>query len=80
MWLDDFFELGSDRAIGMNGPGPIPAASISRHTDGWPDDDEDTFRFVIRELDRAYLNSQRPDGDIPQSDNPARDAFRAVMR
>lgn len=79
-WLDDFFELGTDRAIGMNGPGPIPSASISRHVEGWPEDEAETFRFVIRQLDQAYLTSLRPDGDVPPSDNPARDAFRALMR
>lgn len=79
-WLADFFELGTDRRMGMNGPGPIPAASLDRHTAGWPEDDAEVFRFVVREMDRAYLNSLRPDGDVPESDNPARDAFRAVMR
>lgn len=79
-WLDDFFELGTDRSIGMNGPGPIPAASIIRHVEGWPDDEADMFRFVIRQLDQAYLGHLRPDGEVPVSDNPARDAFRAVMK
>jgi hypothetical protein len=79
-WLDDFFELGTDRAMGMNSPGPIPSASISRHVENWPEDEADTFRFVIRQLDQAYLGHLRPDGDVPVSDNPARDAFRALMR
>ena len=79
-WLGDFFELGTDRQIGTSGPGPIPASSLDRHTANWSEDEAEVFRFVIRELDRAYLNSLQPDGDVPESDNPARDAFRAVMR
>jgi hypothetical protein len=76
VWLDDFFELGTDRSMG----GRIPAASIARHVEGWPDDEAGMFRFVIRELDQAYLAHLRPDGDVPVSDNPARDAFRARMK
>jgi len=79
-WLDDFLELGTDRAIGMNGPGPIPSASISRHVDGWSEDEADTFRFVIRRMDHAYLGHLSPAAEAPDSDNPARDAFRVAMR
>lgn len=79
-WLADFFELGTDRPIGMNGVGPIPATTIDRHTAGWPEDEAELFRHVIRAMDRAYLAAMRPDRDAPDSDNPARDAFRARMR
>lgn len=78
-WISDFFELGTDRQIGMQA-GPIPAASIDRHTAGWPEDEAELFRHVIRAMDRAYLDSQRPDRDAPESDNPTRDAFRAAMK
>lgn len=79
-WLADFFELGTDRPSGMNGPGPIPAASIARHVEGWSENEADVFRHVIRAMDRAYLNSFRPDGDVPDTGNSARDAFRVAMR
>lgn len=64
----------------MNGAGPIPAATLDRYTAGWPDHEAEVFRYVMRAMDRAYLNSMSPDGDVPDSDNPARDAFRAAMR
>ena len=51
-----FFELGTDRSMGM-GAGPIPAASISRHTAGWPRDEAEVFRYIIRSLDDVYLKS-----------------------
>jgi hypothetical protein len=79
-WLSDFWELGTDRPLIMGGAGPIPASSIDRHTAGWPEAEADTFRYAIRSMDRAFLNSLRPDGDSPVSDNPARDAFRAAMK
>lgn len=73
-----FWELSTDRQIGM-APGPIPAASIERHTAGWPDDDAESFRFIIREMDRAYL-SKPETTETETSDNPARDAFRGAFR
>lgn len=55
-WLAAFWELGTDRQLGM-ATGPIPAASIDRHTAGWPRDDAELFRRVIRALDGAYLDA-----------------------
>lgn len=78
-WFSDFMELSTDRQMGM-AAGPIPAGSIDRHVAGWPDDDAALFRKVIRAMDAVYLQSQKPDGAVPESDNPTRDAFRAVMR
>lgn len=78
-WLSDFWELGTDRQIAPGLAGPIPKSSIDRHVDGWPDAEAEVFRHAIRSLDQVYLNHLRPDGDVPASDNPARDAFRAVM-
>ena len=77
-WLDDFFELGTDRQLTGYGAGPIPAASIARHVAGWCEHDAWQFRQVIRALDNAWLKRQSgdDDGDAPVSDNPARDAFR----
>jgi len=75
-WLDDFFELGTDRQLTGYGSGPIPARSIARHTAGWEDSESSMFTHVIRALDDVWLKMQSPDSDAPESDNPARDAFR----
>jgi hypothetical protein len=64
----------------MGGIGPIPAATLDRHTRDWPPEEAELFRFVMRSMDRAYLKTLQPGADAPESDNPARDAFRAVMR
>lgn len=53
-WYEDFFELSTDRQLGMV-PGPIPSASISRHTEGWDDEDAEMFRVCIRAMDAVYL-------------------------
>ena len=81
-WLDDFFELGTDRQLTGYGAGPIPAASIARHVAGWPDYEAWQFRHVIRALDNAWLKRQSGDDDVdaPVSDNHARDAFRGVKK
>ena len=76
-WVSDFYELSTDRTVGM-GIGPIPAASIDRHTASWSPCEAALFRRVIRALDAVYLRHVRGEGD----DNPmaARDAFRAAMK
>lgn len=38
------------------------------------------FRACMRAMDQVFLKSQRKEPDLPESDNPARDAFRAAMR
>jgi hypothetical protein len=38
------------------------------------------FRRAIRAMDVVYLKSQSNEPDIPETDNAARDAFRAAMR
>jgi hypothetical protein len=78
-WISAFWELGADRQIGF-GIGPIPSASIDRHTSGWPVDEAAMFRRAIRAMDVVYLKSQSNEPDIPETDNAARDAFRAAMR
>lgn len=87
-WLADFWELSTDRQIGM-AAGPIPAASIARHTAGWDIIEAERFRSCIRAMDRAYLEAVNPGPDgkakrrmdpaVAASDNPARDAFRAAF-
>ena len=78
-WIEAFVELGTDRQLGQVA-GPIPASSIDRHTAGWPDAEAAVFRRVMRAMDHAYLTHGDDDAEIPASDNPARDAFRARMR
>lgn len=63
------------------GIGPIPAASIARHTKDWSSGEAEMFRAAIRAMDAVYLkhHSNEPT-DVPETDNAARDAFRAAMR
>ena len=72
-WYRAFHELSTDRQIGM-AVGPIPAAAIDRHGGGA------FFRRVIRAMDRVYLAHVRGDVDAPESENLARDSFRAAMK
>lgn len=78
IWLAAFWELSTDRQIGM-AEGPIPAAAIDRHTRGWPDDEAETFRVCIRMMDQAYRS--RDEVEIPDDGeaDPARKSFRAAM-
>lgn len=78
-WFEAFWELSTDRRVSEYGTGPIPASSIRSHTEGWPEEDRDAFRVCIRAMDAAFLKSQSNEPDIPESDNPARDMFRARM-
>jgi hypothetical protein len=80
LFLDAFWELSTDRQIGM-GAGPIPAGAIERHTAGWPPCDADMFRTCIRAMDRVFLrHANGGEAEETDSDNPARDAFFAAMR
>lgn len=55
VWYEDFWELSTDRQIGM-AAGPIPRSSIIDHTRGWPDDDAEMFRICMRRMDDTYLS------------------------
>ena len=75
-WYEDFFDLSTDRQIGMVA-GPIPKSSIDRHVAGWPHEEADMFRAVIRAMDQVYLEHGNGDGDkTPDDGISARDAFR----
>lgn len=71
-WLSDFYELSTDRQITGYGAGPIPAASIARHTSGWPDGEAEAFTTCIRAMDSAFLEAIAPakegeeKGGLPQ--------------
>lgn len=60
-YLEAFFELSSDRQIGMV-PGPLPAASIARHVQGWDTAEADRFRQVMRALDAVFMAERNTDG------------------
>jgi len=57
-WYNDFFELSTERQIGM-AAGPIPWSSIERWTLGWPWDDVDCFHTCIRAMDALYLQGDK---------------------
>ncbi|WP_437437240.1 phage tail assembly chaperone [Shinella daejeonensis] len=78
-WLSAFWELSTDRQIGF-ATGPVPSSSIDRYTAGWEPEEASRFRHCIREMDKAFMKAISSDVDLPDSDNPARDAFRARMR
>ena len=54
-WLLAFWELSTDRQIGGERTGPIPAASIARECVDMEPDEAALFRRCIRALDRVYL-------------------------
>lgn len=60
VYLEQFFELSTDRQLGQFLPGPIPSASIARHTEGWRDSEAERFRKVIRDMDSVFLEQMRP--------------------
>jgi len=78
-WYEDFWELSTERQIGM-GVGPIPASCVTRHCAGWRYDDADMFKACIRAMDAVYLGHANNPGDSapPATEAPmsARDAFR----
>lgn len=78
---EDFFELSTERQIGM-AVGPIPESAITRHTSRWPWDAAWAFRHCIRAMDAVYLEKpdKKPADPLEGSDNPARDAFMAAFR
>lgn len=78
-WLSAFWELSTDRQIGFS-TGPIPSASIDRRTMRMDEEEAVMFRTCIRAMDQSFLKAIRDEPDVPESDNPARDAFRAAMR
>ena len=77
-WYSDFFDLSTDRQIGM-AAGPIPHASILRHVDGWPWEEADTFRECMRAMDAIYLKPRKELAAFaaPQMDGEAR--LRAIF-
>ncbi len=79
-WLSDFWELSTDRQMGM-AVGPIPAASLARHTAGMSEAEAEFARRVFRAMDRAFLKAKPVEGDtaVLASANPAMAAFRGAF-
>jgi hypothetical protein len=64
-WLNAFWELSTDRQIGM-GVGAIPASAITEWAAraGLDDIEAESFRSCIRAMDRAYLDfANKPDAE-----------------
>lgn len=59
-WWEAFFELSTERQIGM-AAGPIPHGAIERWSDGWPWDDADAFHQCMRAMDALYLKGDKSD-------------------
>ena len=71
-WLMAFWELSTDRQIGMNVVGPIPAASVDRWARSYPGE-EDAFRSAIRAMDRVFLahaNGKQDPASMPKDALP----------
>lgn len=80
-WLEAFWELGTDRQIGMKA-GPIPASSIEAFADrqDMHDSERATFRQCVREMDAEWLAMQNGDDREPISDHPLTpDRFKAMF-
>jgi hypothetical protein len=82
-WYQAFWELSTDRRFGDGAVGPIPASSIARHTAGWPPEEIDIFRAVIRAMDRIFISgdlTEPRETDAETLRREARDSFRASFR
>lgn len=94
-WVGAFLELGTNRQLGMGGLGPIPSLAIDQYCSDWPRTEAALFKAVMRAMDNAYLNHDPVERarekmaaemavDSPElvveTDNAARDSFRAAMR
>jgi hypothetical protein len=54
-WLDAFWELSTERHIGM-GPGPIPNSAIGHWAQKLVIDEPSMFLACIRAMDKVYLD------------------------
>ena len=60
LYYDAFWELCSDRPMGMSGYGPIPYSSIRRYCVEWDMNDElsSNMKRLIRRMDGEFLEWQ----------------------
>lgn len=70
VWLETFWELSTDRPLGFEKVGPIPAASIDRHVVGWEPYEAAVFRRVIRAADWEFLQVTNKVNQAPPVSNP----------
>ena len=63
-WVEAFYDLSTDR----HDLGPIPSASIARHTAGWDDWEAEVFKMCIRAMDMAQTEAMKDkeEGGLPQ--------------
>lgn len=74
-WYEDFWELSTERSIGM-AIGPIPAHAIDVASAGMTYDDADMFRACMRAMDDVYMTKANG-GEVGEaSPEAARNAFR----
>lgn len=68
-WLEAFFELSSDRQVGM-AAGPLPASSIDRWVDTGrvSKSEEKFFRRAMRRADEEYRKASAEKSEMGGSD------------
>lgn len=74
-WYSAFWELSSDRQIGV-GVGPIQYSSIRLYTAGWPPDEVTLFTRCIRAMDQIYLEHANSDSKPKEF---SREMFRGAF-
>lgn len=74
-WYSAFWELSSDRQVGMV-VGPIQYISIRFYTAGWPPDETTLFTRCIRAMDQVYLEHASSDAEEKSF---SRDMFRGAF-
>lgn len=78
-WFGDFFELSTERQIGM-AEGQIPKSAIDRHIEGWHYEDAFVFSCAIREMDALYLSRGSKESDPTPEPEPDPSALRDSWR
>lgn len=70
-WLEAFWELSTDRQIGMSA-GPIPSASIDAWADrrGMDDGERALFRSCIRAMDHEWQSAAQGGEQDTISEHP----------
>lgn len=62
IWYDDFFELSTDRQLGM-AAGPLPHGTIARYVEGMDPDDAEMCRACFRAMDELYRSGVKQVAD-----------------
>lgn len=83
-WLDAFWELCTDRQIGMI-KGPIPAASIDRWSAVMDPEVATMFRRCIRAMDAEWMGeakkaTDKQEGHIPVQPSEAKKVIGGILK